>query len=201
MNEQRVLWGEDGFASASGWAFAHCVDVETGEFICSQDVWVSVGTGLPAGAFLEQPPQVEDGKAIVRQGGEWVLVDDLRGKTAYNKQTRQSTVIDSLGSLLSEFTLIAPKSLFDVWDEESGSWIKDAQAEQVQLTQQATSQRSALLSEASIEIASLLDALDPDVTPNPVSGTHEKYLKWRSYRAELATIDCAVHPVQWPDKP
>lgn len=201
MNEPRVVWGEDGFASKSGWAFAHCINQSTGELLYSQDVWVSIGTGLPAGAFLDPPPQAQDGKAIVRQNGMWVLVDDLRGTTAYNKQTKQAEVITTLGSLSSELTLIAPASQFDIWNEVSGCWVVDLQAEQVWLTQQATSQRSSLLGEASVEIAALLDALDPAIISNPDDQVQAKLMEWKTYRAALAVIDCSVHPVNWPQKP
>lgn len=201
MNEHRVIWGEDGFASESGWAFAHCINQTTGELLYSQDVWVSVGTGLPAGAFLDTPPQPQDGKAIVRQNGVWVLVDDLRGATAYNKQTKQSEVISTLGTLPFELTLVAPTSQFDVWSEESDCWVKDAQAEQDWLTQQATHQRSFLLGEAGNEIAALLDALDPGVISDPDDSVQVKLLEWKQYRAALAVTDCTTHPVQWPSKP
>lgn len=201
MIEPRVVWGEDGFASVSGWAFAHCINQSTGELLYSQDVWVVLGTGLPAGAFLDTPPQPEDGKAIVRQNGAWAFVDDLRGTTAYNKQTKQSEVISVLGPLPSELTLIAPTSQFDVWDEESGNWVKDAQAEQDWLTQQAIYQRSSLLGEASNEIAALLDALDPNVISDPDDAVQSKLLEWKQYRAALAVLDCSIHPVQWPAKP
>lgn len=201
MNEPRVVWGEDGFASVSGWAFAHCINQSTGELLYSQDVWVSVGTGLPAGAFLDTPPQHEDGKAIVRQNGVWALVDDLRGATAYNKQTKQAEVISAFGPLPLQLTLIVPTSPFDVWSEESDCWIKDAQAEQNWLTQQAIYQRSALLGEAGNEIAALLDALDPDVISDPADVVQAKLLEWKQYRAALAVIDCTIHPVQWPAKP
>lgn len=201
MNEPRAVWGGDGFASESGWAFAHCINQSTGELLYSQDVWVSVGTGLPAGAFLDTPPQPEDGKAIVRQNGAWALVDDLRGTTAYNKQTKQSEVISALGPLPSELTFIAPTSQFDVWREGSGAWVKDAQAEQDWLTQQAQYQRTSLLSEASVEIASLLDALDPAIISNPDDQVQAKLMEWKTYRAALAVIDCSVHPVNWPQKP
>lgn len=201
MNEPRVIWGEDGFASVSGWAFAHCINQSTGELLYSQDVWVVVGTGLPAGAFLDNPPQHEDGKAVVRQNGSWVLVDDLRGTTAYNKQTKQSEVISVLGPLPSDLTLMAPSSQFDVWSESAGCWVKDSQAEQDWLTQYATYQRTALLGEASNEISALLDALDPDVISDPSDAVQAKLLEWKQYRASLAIIDCSVHPVQWPSKP
>lgn len=201
MNESRVVWGEDGFASKSGWAFAHCINQATGELLYSQDVWVSVGTSLPAGAFLDTPPQDEDGKAIIRQNGVWVLVDDLRGTTAYNKQNKQAEVISILGSLPSELTLIAPVSQFDVWSDESGCWVKDSQAEQDWFTQQATYQRTALLGEASVEISALLDALDPAIISNPDDQVQSKLMEWKTYRASLAIIDCSIHPVNWPAKP
>jgi hypothetical protein len=201
MNQPRVTWGEDGFSSESGWAFAHCINQSTGELLYSQDVWVSVGTSLPAGAFLDPPPPNESGKVVVRQNGVWALVDDLRGATAYNKQTKQSEVICTFGLLPSELTLIAPASQFDVWSEETGCWVKDFLAEQDWLTQQATYQRSALLGEAGNEIAALLDALDPEVISDPDDAVQAKLLEWKRYRAELATIDCTTHPVQWPAKP
>lgn len=201
MNKNRVVWSEDGFASVSGWAFAHCINQSTGELLYSQDVWVSVGTGLPAGAFLDSPPIEEDGKAVVRQNGAWVLVVDFRGSTAYNKQTKQSDVISALGPLPSELTLVPPTSKFDVWSENHGCWVKDEQAEQSWLTQQAQSQRTSLLGEASIEIAALLDALDPAIISNPGDQVQSKLMEWKTYRAALAVIDCSVHPVNWPQKP
>lgn len=201
MNEPRIVWGENGFASESGWAFAHIVNQSTGELLYSQDVWVSVGTGLPAGAFLEPPPSEEDGKAIVRQNGEWVLVDDLRGTTAYNKQTKQEEVITSLGSLPSELTLIAPTSRFDVWNEEAGIWVKDEKAEQEWMTNQATYRRASLLGEASNEIAALIDALDPEIISDHDDNNQVRLISWRVYRANLASVDCTSHPVQWPEKP
>lgn len=201
MNDPRVVWGENGFSSESGWVFAHCIDQSTGELIYSRDIWVVVGTGLPTGAFLDPPPTPEEGRVRVRRNGAWVLVEDLRGITAYNKQTKQSEIISSLGPLSIDLTPAAPTSQFDVWSEQTGAWVKDAQAEQDWLTQQASYQRSALLGEASNEISALLDALDPDVTSEPDDAAQSKLLEWKQYRAALAVIDCTTHPVQWPVKP
>ena len=201
MNEPRVVWGEDDFAAVSGWVFAHCINQNTGELMCSQDVWVSAGTGLPAGAFLDAPPQHESGKAIVRNNGSWELVDDLRGATAYNKHTKQHVIIIEIGELPCELTLVAPSSSFDVWSEESAAWVKDEHAEHEFLTEQASSKRSLLLGEAGNEISALIDALDPDVTSEPDESSKSKLLEWKKYRAALAVIDCSSHPVKWPERP
>ena len=201
MGDNNVVFGDDGFATESGWSYVHCINQSTGELLCSDHVWVVVGTGLPAGAFLNPPPEPEDGKAIVRQGDGWVLVDDFRGKTAYNKQTKIPELISALGFPSYELTFSPPSSPFDVWSEVDECWIKDSQAEQDLLTQQAIYQRSSRLGEASNEIAALLDALDPDVISGPYDAVQAKLLEWKQYRAALAVIDCSAHPVQWPAKP
>ncbi|WP_071912841.1 tail fiber assembly protein [Aeromonas sp. SCS5] len=201
MSEPKVLWGDDGFASQDGWCDAFCALPSTGEYSGKFEVWVSRGTGLPAGAYLTQPPEPVSGKAIVMKNGAWSLVDDYRNQIAYNKTNRQSVVISDLGPLPSDLTFIPPSSRFDVWDEVVGSWVKDSDAERLWLTTQAQKQRASLLSEASIEIASLLDALDPDVISNPDDQVQAKLLLWKQYRAALAVIDCTTHPVQWPSKP
>lgn len=198
MNEQRVVWGEDGFASVSGWAFAHCINQSTGELLYSQDVWVVVGTGLPAGAFLDAPPQPEGGKAIVRQNGAWELVDDHRGQTAYDKQTRAKTVIAEIGELPATMTMLEPLSQFDVWDEPADAWVKDVAAEQQSLAAQAKQQKDALLAEATSMIAPLQDAVDMGIAT-----TEEEValLDWKRYRVELSRVDVAKHPVTWPVSP
>lgn len=201
MNEPRVTWGSDGWAATDGWAFAHCANGLTGEYLGSWDVWVSRGTSLPAGAYLDAPPAGQSGMAIVRQSGAWALVDDYRGQTAYNKQTKQSVIITTLGPLPHELTFTPPTSQFDVWNEEVNCWVKDVQAEHDWLTEQAIYQRSYLLNEASNEIAALLDALDPAVISDPDDVVQVKLLEWKQYRAALAVIDCTIHPVQWPVKP
>lgn len=81
MNEPRVTWGADGWAASDGWELAHCADTHTDEYLGSMEVWVSRGCSLPAGAYLDGPAmQPEPGKAIVRLGGKWELVDVIDGE-------------------------------------------------------------------------------------------------------------------------
>jgi len=204
MNEPRVAWGVDGFASSSGWELVYIASPQTGEYLGSQEVWVSVGTGLPAGAYRDQPMMAELGKAIVRQDGAWELVDDHRGQTAYNKQTRQDVVIDTLGPLPSTLTLPPPSSQFDAWDEQQGKWVKDEEQEGVWLIQQATSQRQHLMAEATQEIAVLTDALDPAIIDIPSPDDQGTLLAWKAYRVELSKIDQQTgypRTINWPAKP
>lgn len=204
MNEPRVIWGEDWLASLSGWASVHTINPETNECLSTHEAWVSIGTGLPAGAYLDEPMQPEQGKAIVRQGEAWALVDDYRGQAAYHKQTRQSVIIDTLGELPSSQTLAPPSSLFDTWDEQLQMWVKNEAQEEAWLIQQAQSQRQALMSEASQEIAVLNDALDPAIVSEPSEADQVKLIAWKTYRVELSKIDQQPgypEAINWPVKP
>ncbi len=204
MSEPRVTWGDDGFASTSGWELVYVASPQNEEYLSEQDVWISVGTGLPAGAYLDAPMQPEQGKAIVRGGGGWTLVDDYRGRAAYHKQSRQPIVIDTLDPIPSSITLIAPTSQFDVWDEQAQVWVKDEAMEDAWLVQQAQAQRQALMFEASQEIAVLVDAIDPAIIGDPSDEDQVKLIAWKTYRVELSKIDQQPNypgGVVWPAKP
>ena len=194
----RAIWGDDGFASESGWATVHTADPVTNECLSMQDVWISIGTSLPAGAYLDEPMPPEQGKAIIRQGGTWALVNDHRGQTAYLKQTGAETVIAEIGEMPTTLTMLAPQSRFDVWDEPASVWVKDSAAEQQSLTTQAKQQKTALLAKATSMIAPLQDAVDMGMaTPEEETSL----LDWKRYRVELSRVDVAKHPVTWPAAP
>ena len=138
MSEQRVTWGDDGWAATDGWASAHCADPQTGVYTGIHDVWVSNGGGLPAGAYLDAPEGAELGKAIFRRNNAWIMLDDHRGQTAYNKKNLQPVVINELGELPAELTLLPPQSDFDSWDEADNAWMKDDAAERESITRTLT---------------------------------------------------------------
>ncbi len=198
QNEPRVTWNDNGWAASDGWVLAHCTNPTTGEYIGQCDVYVSVGTGLPAGAYLDAPPVFEHGKVIVRSAEEWVLLADHRGATAYNKQTRAPLLIAEFGELSAELTMLMPQSLFDVWDEQSEAWIKNIAAEQQSMTTLAQQQKASKMAEASSMIATLQDAVDLTMaTP----AEELSLLDWKRYRVTLTRIDVSAHPITWPPTP
>lgn len=198
MNQPRVTWGADGWAETDGWVLAHSSDPLSGEHRLSQDVWVSRGTGLPACAHLDAPPLAAQGKACIWQEDCWVLVDDLRGQTAYHKQSRQPEVISTLGALPPAFTLLSPDSQFAIWDEEAVAWTRDFAAEQLWQKQQAEFQHTALMAEANQRIAVLGDAIELGMA---TSAEQTSYTAWRQYRVELSRLDLTLQPISWPSKP
>lgn len=198
MSQQRVTWGPDGFAKTEGWALAHCASVATAEYIGEQNVWVSAGTGLPAGAYLDAPPAKEPGKAIVRRNDAWAQVDDYRGQTAYDKQTRTPSVINEPGEVPVTQTLITPSSQFDVWDEDRDIWFKDVGAENAWQLQQNEAKRSVLMVEANQQIAILTDAVDLGIATD---AEQTAYTIWRQYRVLLSRLDLTQPNLNWPAKP
>lgn len=198
ISQPRVTWGEDGFAQTEGWALAYCANVADAEYIGEQDVWVSVGTGLPAGAYLDEPPAPEQDKAIVRQSDGWARVADYRGQTAYSKVNRAQQQITTPGKLPETLTLLAPSSQFDVWDEALAAWVTDVAAENAWNLEQATSQRNLLLAEANQQIAVLADAVDLGMATEPEQAA---YTAWRQYRVQLSRLDLTQPPIPWPPKP
>lgn len=198
MNEPRVTWGQDGWAETEGWAQAYWANTENSECMGQMDVWVSAGTGLPAGAFLDEPPAPQPGKAILRHGDAWALVEDHRGQTAYDKKDCRPVAVTEPGELPSELTLLQPGSAFDVWDEEHDVWVMDIEAEQTWQLQQAEAQRNMLMGEANQQIAILTDAVELGMaTPEEQAA----YAAWRQYRVQLSRLDLTQQPIEWPPKP
>ncbi|MDX7924108.1 tail fiber assembly protein [Aeromonas media] len=193
VNEPRVIWGSDGWAESCGWAQAHCADALTAEYLGPQDVWVSVGTGLPAGAYLDAPPLPEEGQAVVRQADGWAHVPDYRGVTVYDTATHQPTAITALGPLSEGCTLLAPSSPYDVWD--GAAWQPDVAATEQAVLTAAQAEQSRRISVANKQIA----IISPAVEGGYAKPEHTKLLAdWQRYRYELTLVQ---EQVSWPGSP
>lgn len=198
QNEPSAIWGENGWAASDGWVLVHGTNTATGEYTGPCDVWVSAGTGLPAGAYLDAPPASEQGMAIVRTTEGWAMLADHRGATAYCKQTRAPSAISEIGEVPTNLTLQQPNSPFDAWDEQTGNWVKDDEAEQQYLTTQARQQIAAMLAEATTMVATLQDAVDLGMATKI---EEENLIEWKRYRVTLTRVDVTEHPVNLPPKP
>ncbi len=83
---------------------------------------------LPAafhkGRTLEQPPTPDEGHASVWdwQNQTWTQAEDHRGKTVYDKVTREAREYKALGALPDEVTLDEPGP-YDRWSD--GGWVED----------------------------------------------------------------------------
>lgn len=191
-----LQYDEFGFAMESGWEQCHCCQ-QDGAYIGLQEVYVSINAGLPAHAYLDAPPQHHAGLWPCRRPNDvWVILPDLRGKTAYNTQTKQPRQITELGSLPENETLLSPASPYDVWATDK--WVADPDAEAAAALATATATRSSLLAEANQHIAVLGDAVELGMATEDEQAA---YTAWRRYRVELTRLDLTVTPIAWPEKP
>ena len=106
-------------------------DPITGEFIgltlLDRDP-LSNGFLLPANATLTAP-KIEDGKAAIYDGKNdtWRLIDDYRGVEVYNIDGGHAYIVEQIGELPTEVTLIKPEppagKLIDRFNIDSGEWL------------------------------------------------------------------------------
>ena len=102
---------------------------EDGEFTSNNMMLIKAHTGLPVRSTLKPNPDVKEHEVAVfdRAKDDWVVYADYRG-IVYNKVTKEPQSFSERGALPTELTHLKPMQ-FDVWDEDSGSWKKDADAE------------------------------------------------------------------------
>ncbi|HGE8241986.1 tail fiber assembly protein [Aeromonas veronii] len=192
-----VKFDENGFALTSGEVICHCCYPD-GAYIGAMPVYVSIATGLPAHAYLDAPPEHNDGEWPSRadRDKEWSILPDLRGQTAYHIDTKEAREITELGPLRERETLLQPSSPYDAWD--GFHWVADHEAEAAAALAAASARRSALLAEANQYIAVLSDAVDLGMA---TADEQAAYNAWRRYRIELTRLDLTVTPIAWPEKP
>lgn len=134
-----IQFDTDGFALESGDITVYITD-HNGIFSRAATEFVTVGTGLSAGAYLDAPPEAKRGFAIVRADSGWEYQPDHRGKTVYCKQTRAAKQIQDLGDLPSDCTTTAPLDRYHTWngtewvlnDEQYRRKLMDAKTEKLQ---------------------------------------------------------------------
>jgi hypothetical protein len=81
----------------------------------------------PPDNALRVAPVFKDGHWPCVQNGEWALIEDNRGKTVYNVETRMPVEVDYFGAIHNGFTLLRPFE-FCKWDGEK--WVLDEEAQQ-----------------------------------------------------------------------
>ncbi|MCV3283466.1 tail fiber assembly protein [Aeromonas veronii] len=189
-----ITFDKDGFAEASGWVDAYQCNPLTGEFLGIGESYVTKGAGLPAGAYIDTPPAIQQDKVIVRISREsgWQLLDDFRGQTAYEISSKTAVLITWIGPLPQELTLLEPGE-YDSWNGER--WVFDQQLKDQLQMASAKEQQAKKIDEANQQIAILKPAVDGGYA----KPEHTQLLAdWQRCRYELTLV-----PEQpgWPERP
>ncbi len=158
------------------------------------DVWL-----IPAHSTLDNPPEPGAGLALVRREEVWVEVEDHRGATVYHTGTGEPRQWALLGPLPSDYTLVAPLTEFDTWQDDH--WQLDETAQMAAAKALATRKRALLLQYASNQVNALQDAVDLEIATK----AETKALKaWKTYRVLLNRVDTiGTVPAEggWPTSP
>jgi len=153
---------------------------------------------IPANAFQCEPPTVEEGYAAIRSadGTEWLPVIDHRGKTIYSTATGEPTKCESLGELTADWTLTAPKTEFDEWD--NGEWVPDQAALDGARLAQAAKKKSLLTQLSTTSITTLQYAADLDMATDEETATLKA---WKVFQVYLSRVPADPTAAQWPVSP
>ena len=150
---------------------------------------------LPPDNALRVAPQFEAGFHPCENSGGWVLVEDNRGKTAYNVETRESSQIDYLGEIKQGFTLLEP---FEFCKWNGKKWVLNEHEKNCHLIENNQSVKNLLLNEANEKIAILQDIIDLDMQE---SNEEEQLKQWKKYRILLTRVDASDINAVFPEKP
>lgn len=156
---EQVQFDTAGFAIASGFITAYTTD-SAGVFVGAEEQWISEGCGLAANAYLDPPPEVKQGFAIVRTENGWDYVVDYRGKTFYDKTTRAEVTISELGEIPENLTALKPESELCEWN--GSKWVinPEKQAELKALQQEQVRQAINALRDNKINGGVYVPAID-----------------------------------------
>lgn len=191
---------ENGLTVVSGWAKIYRCHPNTREFLGATMDNVPPGASVVADAFLDAPeiPSAPN-LAIVRapDGKSWLHVPDYRGSLAYDKETKQQTIITEIGELPDNLTLTAPENPFDKWNGKK--WVTDKSEQQAYEVGIAESRKQSLLAEAEQAISMLERKVRLSMATEI---DQEKLTEWEIFSVKASDIDTSVAPgIDWPVKP
>ena len=177
----------------------------TGEFLCishadpsplEPGVWL-----YPAYSYPIEPPELGEGLAalINRTSDGWELVADHRGATVYSIETGEPRQWQALGDLPEGYTLQAPSTEFDTWEDDE--WVPD-EAAIAEVARQSAYRRQAMATQyATARISTLQDAVELEMASDAETAALKA---WKVYRVELSRLDITTSAPaddDWPSSP
>lgn len=196
---QYAVFDENGLATVPGWAEVYCCHPLTREYTGKSMDEVPLGFSLKADAYPDKPELPAPGFAIVRSedGKRWLHVEDYRGKTGYDKTTKEKIQINTIGALPDHLTLLEPQTPFDKWDGKK--WVTDKTEQHAYEVAVAESQKQSLLAEAEQEIA----MLERKIRLNMATDTDRaKLTEWEIYSVKVTDTDTSAGAgTEWPTPP
>ncbi|MFQ1020182.1 tail fiber assembly protein [Gilliamella sp. CG13] len=197
LQPESVILDNNGITTIAGWTVVYNVDANTGEFLSATYQYLPVGVGLPAFSYIDAPKSVNNEKAIVRQGNKWSYPNDYRGQKIYSTETGVESIMQNIGEIPNNYTMLKPESEFDVWDGKN--WRLDHDKKHQYEVKKTTIRKNQLIDEATNQISYLQDAVDSQIaTELEIISLAE----WKKYRVLLNRINTDLAPdITFPEKP
>lgn len=197
LQPQRPSFNNEGITTHAGWVLIYNVDPNTGEYQYACYEYLPTGVSLPAYSFLDEPQNVDDKHAIVRNADGWTYPNDYRGHLIYSMETATESIVNTIGDIPDNYTLLPPNTQFDSWDGEK--WILDIEKKHQYLVDIANTEKTRLMNDATNQLSFLQDAIDAEIATEDEQAA---YILWKKYRVALNRIDVNDAPnIDWPVKP
>ena len=188
------------FAVEDATATVYVID-DNREYTGSVEMLISAGTTLPPRAFLDAPPEAEEGKAILRaeDGQSWILVPDYRGQRVYATDNSGPMEIKLPGEVPEGYTLLVPATPYDNWDGKK--WVTDKEAQKLGQIAEADAQKETLIAAANA-------CINEQNWPSKLAlgrlsdADKAKFNAWLDYIDAVTAVSTSTAPdITWPEKP
>ncbi|ENP6200873.1 tail fiber assembly protein [Escherichia coli] len=194
-----LVFDDNGYATVAGDTRVYYYDPLTGEYKGWSDEFINVGVSLPGCSTELEPQGNVKGKVSVFAGNEWILKEDHRGETEFSTSDGHSITVNYIGPIREGFTLEAPASPFDKWEE--GKWVASDEAQHAFEVVSAESRQQLLITEANAY-------MNGKQWPGKAAIGRLKgdeliqYGNWLDYLDALEAVDTSSAPeIIWPVPP
>ncbi|MEN3258524.1 tail fiber assembly protein [Sodalis endosymbiont of Spalangia cameroni] len=200
-NPQRTepTFNQRGFVEVPGWMKIHRLDEHSGEYLGTDEVFLTKAGGLPAYSVALAPPNEKNGFARIyrHEKNSWEYVPDHRGERVYYTDNGMVQDVMTIGEIPPDLTPLAPQTPYDHWDGKR--WVTDkAEQHQAEMKSAKTSLRQRQ-SFANNAVFPLQDAVDLDMATEAEKAA---LLAWKRYRVLLNRVDISTAPdIDWPTPP
>lgn len=180
-------------------------DLATGAYLGTREEYVVRGTGLPPECHEEGPPAASDGQVAAWKNGEWLLVQDWRGKSLYSTTDGTPIEIAKPGITPDDIGATDQPRPTPVHSWDGHAWVA---AEDIlanyQLEQARTTVEARVTAERAVAdhaITPLQDAVD---IGEATADEEAQLIEWKKYRVLLNRVDKqSGYPltIDWPSRP
>ncbi|OVZ81105.1 tail fiber assembly protein [Yersinia kristensenii] len=194
-----IEFDKDGYSLTSGTVTVYNISADTKECIGKTEEFITVGTGLPAHAYLDEPLKAKKGFAVCRtiNGEGWEYVADHRGETVFSTKTGEKINIAELGDYPADSTTKAPATPYDTWS--GNEWATNTEARKAAESEAAKQQKTALLASAQAAISIWQTELQLGIISDK---DKTSLIAWINHIRAVQAIDTSLAPsIEWPASP